>query len=171
MSIYFACMNFLRTAVVLFGWMICSGLSADSTWVKIEFKTDNQAFQNRWELYDSAGQLLMSRTALANQTTYVDSLEYDKESCLLLKLYDLGNDGLSSGHFKLWSDLRLEIDTRKIAYADAYEVNCPEGASCLRPIDIADEGFYSAFHDNTWYRFIPPSYRFVRSIRLRHSHL
>lgn len=74
----------------------------------IVFRTNNAANESSYELLDDAGNVLLTRDGLSNNTTYRDtfSLGY---GCYQLNIYDTGDDGISfwanndgSGYARIW---------------------------------------------------------------------
>jgi hypothetical protein len=59
----------------------------------IQFRTNNNATDNKWELFNDAGVLLASRQGQAANTTYRDTLNL-ATGCYRLRVSDAGCDGL-----------------------------------------------------------------------------
>lgn len=60
----------------------------------VNFKTNNAASENLWEMLDSQGQRVTARFNMANNTTYRDTLRL-QPGCYEFVLRDAGEDGIS----------------------------------------------------------------------------
>jgi hypothetical protein len=58
------------------------------------FNTNNRAFENKWRLEDSHGNVIFERTSLTNTTTYKDTFDL-APGCYSIILEDSDNDGIS----------------------------------------------------------------------------
>jgi len=58
------------------------------------FNTNNRAFENKWRLEDSHGNVVFERTSLTNSTTYKDTFDL-APGCYSIILEDSDNDGIS----------------------------------------------------------------------------
>lgn len=61
--------------------------------IALQLKTNNMATENKWELFDDAGVLLLSRQGQAANTIYRDTITL-APGCYKLKMSDAGCDGL-----------------------------------------------------------------------------
>lgn len=60
----------------------------------IKFKTNKAGYENRWEITDSEGNIIIERGEFENQTMYFDTVLL-ADGCYNFTLYDDGNDGIS----------------------------------------------------------------------------
>lgn len=60
----------------------------------VNFKTNNAAFENSYSIFDAQGKMLFWRVALANNTTYRDTVRL-QPGCYEFVLRDAGDDGIS----------------------------------------------------------------------------
>ena len=60
----------------------------------VEFKTNNAAFENSYELRDDNGTVMFSKGGMSNNTTYKDTFDLGY-GCYQLFINDTGDDGLS----------------------------------------------------------------------------
>lgn len=58
------------------------------------FNTNNKAFENKWHLMDSEGNIIFERLSLANSTLYKDTFDL-APGCYSILLEDSDNDGIS----------------------------------------------------------------------------
>ncbi|MFZ1729093.1 MAG: LamG-like jellyroll fold domain-containing protein [Bacteroidota bacterium] len=58
------------------------------------FRTNNAPHENRWELRDAEGKLVMSRSNFSANTLYIDTLDM-LPGCYRVTLFDSGEDGVS----------------------------------------------------------------------------
>ena len=63
----------------------------------LRVRTNNRAAENKYSLYDQAGNIILSRQSLANNTTYDDEISLPP-GCYSFLISDSGNDGLSFWH-------------------------------------------------------------------------
>ena len=130
----------------------------DSVWVKIVLKTDNNSNETTWKLQDKYNNQLLSNATLTNNTLYVDSLYLPKDSCYLFQINDANANGLDTpGYFQIYSDGVLQVQENDFDQQGDYYINCQEGESCLRPNNLAGEGFFYAGFERNWYTFSPDS--------------
>ncbi len=59
----------------------------------IVLRTNNYGYQNSYTIKDVNGNIVLSKSGLANNTTYVDTL-FLQEGCYTLEFYDSGDNGL-----------------------------------------------------------------------------
>ena len=59
----------------------------------IWFKTNNAGFESSYELLDDAGNVVINRAGMSNNTHYRDTVSL-ANGCYTLKVYDTGNDGI-----------------------------------------------------------------------------
>ena len=71
----------------------------------IWFKTNNKAHENKIYLKDGNGDVIWSRTSLANTTEYKDTFDLDP-GCYSIELYDSDNDGIG-----FWYSAQVEGET------------------------------------------------------------
>lgn len=69
------------------------------------FTTNNKAWENKWHLYDSEGNVLFERTSLSNSTEYKDTFNLEP-GCYSIVLEDSDNDGIS-----FWYSQQYEGET------------------------------------------------------------
>jgi hypothetical protein len=60
----------------------------------IILKTNNRAFENRWEIIDAEGNIVVERDGFDNDVTYMDTVLLD-DGCYTFRITDTGDDGLS----------------------------------------------------------------------------
>jgi len=60
----------------------------------IKFKTNKAGYENRWEIVDSEGNIVLEKEGFLNQTIYLDTILL-ADGCYTFTLYDEGNDGIS----------------------------------------------------------------------------
>lgn len=71
----------------------------------VEFITNNKAFENKWRLEDTDGNIIFERTNLQNQTNYKDTFDLSA-GCYSIILEDSDNDGIG-----FWYSSQVEGET------------------------------------------------------------
>ncbi|MEM8908263.1 MAG: T9SS type A sorting domain-containing protein, partial [Bacteroidota bacterium] len=73
--------------------------------VVLNYTTNARGFENFMQIKDHAGQIVLSRTNMANNTNYIDELDLIP-GCYTLEFFDSGDDGL---YYWYWDAIGLNI--------------------------------------------------------------
>ncbi|MCJ8289407.1 MAG: T9SS type A sorting domain-containing protein [Crocinitomicaceae bacterium] len=71
----------------------------------VQFQTNNKAFENKWRLEDSDGNMIFERTSLSNSTLYRDTFDL-APGCYSVIIEDNDNDGIG-----FWYSAQVEGET------------------------------------------------------------
>ncbi|MBT8326983.1 MAG: T9SS type A sorting domain-containing protein [Bacteroidia bacterium] len=132
--------------------------ATDSVWVKVVLRTDNNSNETSWNLFDRYDNQILTNGNLVHDSVYLDSVYLPKDSCYLFQIKDANANGINApGYFQLYIDGTLIVQENDFNQQGDYFINCQEGESCLRPNNLAAEGFFYAGFERNWYTFSPDS--------------